>query len=133
MQQESTYTVHQGRNIKRFREMLGLKQDALAAELGEDWTQRRVSLLEAKEEVEDDILEQVAKVLKVPADAIRNFTEEAAFNIIGNTVHNHDNGALVNYYPTFNPIDKVVELYERLVESEREKVALLESLLKQKS
>ena len=133
MQQESTHTVHQGRNIKRFREMLGLKQDALAAELGEDWTQRRVSLLEAKEEVEDDILEQVAKVLKVPADAIRNFTEEAAFNIIGNTVHNHDNGALVNYYPTFNPIDKVVELYERLVESEREKVALLESLLKQKS
>lgn len=33
-------TIHEGRNIKRFREMLGLKQDALAYELGEDWTQK---------------------------------------------------------------------------------------------
>ena len=29
--------VHDGRNVKRFREMLGIKQDALAYELGEDW------------------------------------------------------------------------------------------------
>jgi len=27
--------VHEGRNIKRFREMLNVKQDALAWELGE--------------------------------------------------------------------------------------------------
>jgi len=30
--------IHQGRNIKRFREMLGIKQEAFAIELGEDWT-----------------------------------------------------------------------------------------------
>jgi len=28
--------IHQGRNIKRFREMMGIKQEALAHELGED-------------------------------------------------------------------------------------------------
>jgi DNA-binding XRE family transcriptional regulator len=28
--------VHQGRNVKRFREMLGIKQEALAFDLGED-------------------------------------------------------------------------------------------------
>lgn len=28
--------IHQGRNIKRFREMLGIKQEALAFELGDD-------------------------------------------------------------------------------------------------
>jgi len=28
--------IHQGRNIKRFREMLGIKQEMLAHELGED-------------------------------------------------------------------------------------------------
>jgi hypothetical protein len=32
--------VHEGRNVKRFREMLGIKQEALATELGEDWTQK---------------------------------------------------------------------------------------------
>jgi DNA-binding XRE family transcriptional regulator len=34
-------TIHQGRNIKRFREMLGIKQEALAHELGEDWSQKK--------------------------------------------------------------------------------------------
>ena len=124
--------IHQGRNVKRFREMLGLKQEAFAAELGEDWTQRRVSLLEGKEEIEPEILEQVSKVLKVPVDAIKNFDEEAALTFIGNTFNNHDNSAtvngyIVNYTPSFNPLDKMVELYERML---REKDELIEELKK---
>ncbi|MDV4069110.1 transcriptional regulator [Elizabethkingia anophelis] len=119
--------IHQGRNIKRFREMLGIKQDALAYELGEDWNQKKISLLEQKESVEKDILEQVAKILKVPTEAIENFDEEQVVNIISNTVNNSDNasGNSLNYYPTFNPIDKVVELYD-------EKIALYERMLKEK-
>ena len=130
------HKVHHGRNIRRFREMLGLKQEALAAELGGDWTQRRISLLEGKELVEDDILKEVAGALKVPKEAIENFDEESAINIIGNTVTNHDNSSVFNYQPSFNPIDKLIEsfeenkkLYERLLESEREKVQLLQRLL----
>lgn len=123
--------VHHGRNIKRFREMLRLTQDGLAMELGEDWTQRRVSLLEGKEEIEQELLEQVANALKIPSDAIKNFDEEAALNFIGNTYNNHDNSATVNgyvvhYSPSFNPFDKVVQLYE-------EKIALYERMLKEKS
>lgn len=38
--------IHHGRNIKRFREMMGIKQEALAHELGKDWSQRKISLLE---------------------------------------------------------------------------------------
>jgi hypothetical protein len=37
--------IHQGRNVKRFREMLGIKQDALAFDLGEDWNQKKISML----------------------------------------------------------------------------------------
>lgn len=119
--------IHQGRNIKRFREMLGIKQDALAYELGEDWNQKKISLLEQKESVEKDILEQVAKILKVPTEAIENFDEDSVVNIVTNTVNNNDNasGNSLNYYPTFNPIDKVVELYD-------EKIALYERMLKEK-
>ena len=40
------HKVHEGRNVKRFRKMLGMKQDALAADLGDDWNQQRISLLE---------------------------------------------------------------------------------------
>ena len=126
-------TIHQGRNVKRFREMLGLKQEGLAFELGDDWNQKKISLLEQKEVIEPALLEQVAKVLKVPVEAIKNFDEEAAINIIGNTVTNHDNASVFNYYPTFNPIDKIVELYDALVKSEREKVEILQKILDEKN
>ena len=131
-------TIHQGRNIKRFREMLGIKQEALASELGEDWNQRKVSLLEQKDVVEPEVLDQVAKVLKVPVDAIRKFDEETAYNVIGKVVTNvNDNatGQIFQFSPTINPIDKWMEaieeikkLYERLLDSEKEKIELLKKI-----
>ncbi len=126
--------IRQGRNVKRFREMLGLKQEALALELGGDWNQKRVSLLEAKELIEPEILSEVAKALKVPEEAIKNFDEDKAIHNIQN---NYDNsnvhaGPTINYNCTFNPIDKLIEvyeenkkLYEQLLASEREKIELL--------
>ena len=131
--------IHHGRNIKRFREMMGIKQEALAFELGADWSQKKISLLEQKEEIEEDLLTQVAEILKVPAEAIKNFNEDQVVNIISNTINNNDNASgnsLYNYYPTFNPIDKLIEameenkkLYERLLDSEKEKVELLKKML----
>ncbi|MDB5275797.1 MAG: transcriptional regulator [Ferruginibacter sp.] len=63
-------TIHQGRNVKRFREMLGIKQEGLAYQLGDDWNQQRISALEQKELIDDPLLEQVATLLKVPAEAL---------------------------------------------------------------
>ncbi|RQP15631.1 MAG: XRE family transcriptional regulator [Parapedobacter sp.] len=136
---ERTQQIHEGRNIKRFREMLGMKQETLAYELGEDWTQKKISQLEAKEKVEEDILEQVAAILNINPEAIRNFDEEAVFNIINNTYHNtsSDSSTLiassVNYQPTFNTTDKIVDLYERLLQAEKDKVAYLERIVNGKS
>ncbi len=134
--QEKSKSIHQGRNVKRFREMLGWKQEALALELGDDWSQRRVSLLEAKEVIEEDLLIQVAHALKVPVESIKSFDEEAAVNIINSTFTSNDNSTSIAYQSnfTFNPIDKVVELfeenkklYERLLASEQEKVQILKN------
>jgi transcriptional regulator with XRE-family HTH domain len=109
-----TKPIHEGRNVKRIREILGVKQEALADELG--FSQQKLSLLEQKEVIEPELLEQIAKALKVPVDAIKNFNEAATVNYIANTF----NGNSGNYM-NFNPIDKVVELYERLLASEKEK------------
>ena len=49
--------IHEDRNVKRFREILGIKQDALAYELSDDWNQQKVSLLEQKETIEASILQ----------------------------------------------------------------------------
>ena len=118
---------HHGRNIKRIREILGVKQEALALTLGSDWTQRRISLLEQKEEVEEKILEEIAAALRVTSDAIKGFNEDAAISIVANTFTSNDTSTLngINPYCTFNPIDKIIQLYD-------EKIALYERMLKDK-
>jgi transcriptional regulator with XRE-family HTH domain len=131
--------IHQGRNVKRFREMLGIKQEALAIELGEDWNQGKVLLLEQKEEVEVELLERIAKYLKVPAEAIKNFDEQTAINFIANTF-NETNG-FINYNPSFNinPFDKWIEamdeikrLHSALVHEKDERIAVLERMVNKK-
>lgn len=121
---------HIGRNISRIRELRGMKQEALAFAIGV--TQQTVSNIEGSETIEEEKLDAIAEVLGVSAEAIKNYSDEAVFNIIGNTVNNHDNAALFQYHPTFNPIDKIVELYERLVQAEKEKNEYLEKLQKGK-
>lgn len=124
--------IHEGRNVKRIREILGIKQDALAFDLG--LSQQAISQLEQKESIDPALLKDISAVLKVPVEAIKNFDEQAVFNIVGNTYN--ENSSSVNYQPTFNPIDKVMELfeenkklYEQLLQSEREKVEILKGVL----
>ena len=121
---------HIGRNISRIRELRGMKQEALAFAIGV--TQQTVSNIEGSETIDEEKLDAIAEVLGVSAEAIKNYSDEAVFNIIGNTVNNHDNAALFQYHPTFNPIDKLMELYERLVQAEKDKNEYLEKLLKGK-
>jgi transcriptional regulator with XRE-family HTH domain len=134
--------IHEGRNVKRFREMLGIKQDALAFELGEDWNQKRISLLEQKETIEPAILQQVSAALKIPVEAFQNFDEEQAINIIANTFHDSavantfTESSQANLNCTFNPIDKLVESFEEikrlntaLLKEKDEKIELLQRML----
>ncbi|PWW20654.1 helix-turn-helix domain-containing protein [Chryseobacterium sp. AG844] len=114
--------IHQGRNVKRFREMLGIKQEALALDLGDDWNQKKISLLEQKETIEDPLLQKISEVLKIPVEAFQNFDEEQAINIIASNFHDNATGVIVNNY---NPIDKIIQLHE-------EKIALYERVLKEK-
>ena len=130
MSTEEAKPVHQGRNVKRIREMLGIKQEALALDLG--LSQQAISALEQKEALDKELLERIAGILHVPADAIRNFDEQAAivyFNTFNDNSFSNSNGTFNAQYCNFNPIEKVVELYEALLKSEREKIALLERLL----
>lgn len=120
-------TLHLGRKIGRIRELRGMKQEALAAELG--ISQQAVSKIEQSAKVEEDALEKIAKILGVTADAVRNFSEEAVFNYFNSFSDNSINQGPIGAHNTcnFNPLDKVVELYERLLKSEQEKIEFLKS------
>ena len=107
----ATKPSHIGRKISRIRELRGLKQEALAMELG--ISQQSVSLMEQSETIEEDKLEHVAKVLGVTREAIENFSEELAinyFNTFNETVSSSNFGH--NNTCNFNPLDKLVEAYE---------------------
>ncbi len=125
----TTETMHLGRKISRIRELKGMKQETLASVMG--ISQQAISKLEQSEHVDDDRLEEVSKALGVSAEAIKNFDEDAAINVISNTFHDHSANN-VNFKCTFNPLDKMVELYEALLKSEREKIVLLERMLDKK-
>ncbi|MFH6994427.1 helix-turn-helix domain-containing protein [Flavobacterium sp. FlaQc-48] len=123
-----------GRNISRIRELRGMKQGALADAIGT--SQQTISSIETSETVDFEKLVQIAKALGVTVEAIENFTEESVFNFFNNFYDNSANngaqGNTTNNHCNFNPLDKVVELYERLVQVEREKVEFMEKLMKGK-
>lgn len=128
--------VHLGRNIKRIREILQVKQQTLATQLGEDWNQKKISQLEDKEVIDDALLVEVAKALNVPVEAIKEYDEQSHILNIQNNYDGSNSGvsnvAVQNYQCTFNPIDKIVDLFEQLLKSEREKIELLQKLLDKK-
>jgi len=123
---------HIGRNISRIRELRDMKQEALAQALGT--SQQTVSAIENSETIDDTKLAEVAKALGVTAEGIKNYSDDTILSIINNTFNSNDNSTLnaINVQPTFNPLDKIVELYERLVQAEKDKVEYLEKIVKGK-
>jgi hypothetical protein len=55
--------------------------------------------------VEEQILEQIAQILGVPVEGIKNFSEEAVFNIIGNSFSDNSSNNN-NYLCTINPLEE---------------------------
>jgi len=113
-----------GRKIERIRKIKDIKQETLATALG--ISRQSLSKVEQSEQVDDDKLEAIAKALGVTSDFIKNFSDEA---IINNNIYDQNN-TVINY--NFNPIEKIVELYERILNLEKEKNDLLQKLLEEK-
>ena len=127
--------VHHGHNIRRTRIEKNIKQDALAALV--NMTQPNVSKYEKMRVIEDEMLNRFARALNVPVEYLKTLEEDApsvVFENITNNVHdNKDSSVPITGYKgqdattnSFNPIDKITELYERLLEEKDEKYATLE-------
>lgn len=120
--------IHHGRNVKRFREMRGLKQEGLAYELAEMWNQKRVSLLEQKEVLDPDLISRIAEILSVPQEAITNFNEDIAMQALGKT---KESGSWNNLNPLeeiFRLQKDIIALYERLINEKEEMIIVLEKI-----
>ena len=122
---ETPRKKHMGTNLQRIRVYLGVKQDTLATEVG--LSQQTISKIEQQEEIEEESLLKIAEALGVSPELIRSFDEEKAVYNINN--HNYReatiNEGAAPVVQQINPVEKIVELYERLLQSEREKIELL--------
>lgn len=118
---------HVGNNLQRVRIYFGIKQDALARDL--EISQQAISKIEQQEEIESEMLKKISEVIGISPEMIENFDEEKAiYNINNNSFRDNtfEEGSSA-IAQQFNPIEKIVELYERLLKSEREKIDILTS------
>lgn len=119
-------SVHQGKNAKRLREAKGIKQEEIAMEL--EISQQAVSQLEKRQELDDETIAVYARVLGIDESFILNMTDdslEGSNYFYDHSFQNRDNST---QNLTFNPLDKLIEvysekdkLYERMI-LEKEKV-----------
>ena len=123
---------HVGRNLQRIRVYLGMKQEALAADLGVN--QQVISKIEKQEEIEEGFLKRIAEVLGISEEVIKDFdVEKTIFNI---NHHNYKDANISEGSTTYaivqqiNPLEKIVELYERLLKSEQDKIEILKKYMK---
>ena len=123
---------HVGRNLQRIRVYLGMKQEAMAADLGVN--QQVISKIEKQEEIEEGFLKRIAEVLGISEEVIKDFdVEKTIFNI---NHHNYKDANISEGATTYaivqqiNPLEKIVELYERLLKSEQDKIEILKKHMK---
>ena len=126
--------VHHGHNIRRTRIEKNMNQDILSEKVS--MSQPTVSRYESMRIIEDDILERFAKALNVPKDYLKTLEEDAPSivfenNSITNNGGNNTQAGLNDEISndnriTNNPIDKITELYERLLKDKDDMIAELQ-------
>ena len=126
--QTSIKALNIGRKIERIRKLRGLTQDDLGNGLG--ISKQAVSKLEQSENIDEERLNEIATVLGVTLEGLKSFKEESVFyntnNFYDSTTFNNSAVSAHSESVVFqNPIEKIIELYESLLKSEREKVEIL--------
>jgi len=108
---DKTRKPHHGRNVTRLRELRQMKQETLASLLG--LTQQAVSKMEQSETIDDERLEEIARILDFSPETIKSFSDEFIINNIQNNYDNSNNNNGPYGQPTIhNPIDKIMELQD---------------------
>ncbi len=124
--------MHIGHNIKRIREIQGIKQEAFGQMCRTKYSQQRISDFENMIALDEPLLEELALALGVTPDFVKSFKDE---NVIYNIQHSHvfnDNSTNSSQHsqPTFNNdgADKMMALLEKFIEEDRAKTQSIAEL-----
>ncbi|MEJ5147768.1 MULTISPECIES: helix-turn-helix domain-containing protein [unclassified Sphingobacterium] len=132
--EEKKETMHIGNNIKRIREIQGIKQEALGQLCKSKYSQQRISDFENMVAFDEPLLKELADALGVTPDFVKSFKDE---NVIYNIQNNNnstfsDNSVGQNAQPIFNNdgSDKLLALLEKFIEEDRIKTQSIAALSK---
>lgn len=121
---------HLGRRIALIRGVRNLTQKELADLTA--YSQQTISDMEKKELLTDDELRELTNGLGVTPEFVKEMKEENLGTMVFHT-HDHSQGYIHN---NINPLEhllkqmeEIKQLYEKLLQSEKEKVVLLEQTL----
>ena len=136
--------VHHGHNIRRFRIEKNMNQEVLSQLV--HLSQSAVSKYEQMRVIDDEMLHRFSRALGVPFEYLKSLEEDAQTVVFENNTVNdseqYTGGAKIslgtvksytedsdnstdNRVNNFNPIEKITELYERLLKEKDEKYAAL--------
>lgn len=119
MERRASQIENLGWKVSRVRDVRGYTQKAMAEGLG--MSVSALGKLESCEEIDEEQLCEIAKFLGVSEDEIKNFNDHTI--VFNNNVYEQNNTVINQNY---NSTEKLPEILEALLRSEREKNALLE-------
>jgi transcriptional regulator with XRE-family HTH domain len=114
--------MHIGANVRKLRTLKGIKQVDFARSI--EVTQQELSRLENSEDIKDDMLKKIANKLGFGVEVIKNLKDDISVQSI-----NQSGGIVFSY--EFNPIDKIIELYEKLLAEKQVTIDNLQKILTQ--
>jgi Helix-turn-helix. len=114
--------MHIGRNVGKLRGFRGIKQQDMAKRL--NMTQQNYSLIENSKEIDDDLLKRIAEIIEFDVEDIKQLQENGTQSIF-------NSGSISDsiFYQN-NPLEKIIELYERIIKEKDEQIENLKNLLK---
>lgn len=123
--------VHEGKNFKRIREIMGLKQEAVGQKCKSKFDQRRISEFENMWTIPEPTLQELAGALGVTIEFIRSFNEEKAIYYIQHNQETSKQNSL-NHFPTitYESDNKIEVLLAKLVEDDKLKMQAISDLSK---
>ena len=126
--------IHEGKNLKKIREIMGMKQEALGQKCESKFDQRRISEFENSWTIPEPVLTELADALGVTVEFIRAFNEEKAiYNIQNNnsfTVSENSFGLSNQPNVTYNNVGKIETFLEKLVQDDAVKTQAILDLTK---
>lgn len=121
--------MHIGHNIKRIREIQGIKQEVFGQLCRSRYSQQRISDFENMFAIDEPLLDELATALGVSPEFVKAFKDEnVMYNIQNNSNSTFTDNAMVQHTVHNDGSDKLLVLLEKLLEEDRAKTQSIAEL-----